>query len=123
MTAEAILCRMYLGWQKDDPRLVSAIDWITRYHLPNSDAEFNVYYWYYAMQALHHYGGSKWQAWNRSVSNLLILSQETRGKHPGSWDPDRDTWGCLLGESMSRPWRFARSRCTIGICHCLNRSN
>ncbi len=97
MTAEAILCRMYLGWQKDDPRLVAAIDWLTQYHLPDADSEFNVYYWYYAMQAVHHYGGPKWKTWNRRIRDLLTMSQETRGKHPGSWDPDNDVWGRRAG--------------------------
>lgn len=97
MTAEAILCRMYLGWQKDDARLAAALDWLTRYHLPSNDSEFNVYYWYYATQAFHHYGGSKWNAWNKAVRDLLVASQETRGKHPGSWDPDQDVWGSRAG--------------------------
>ncbi len=97
MTAEAILCRMYLGWQKNDPRLAASIDWLTKYHLPDEDSEFNVYYWYYATQAIHHYGGTRWKTWNNRVRNLLISSQETRGKYPGSWDPDDDVWGNRAG--------------------------
>ena len=97
MTAEAILCRMYLGWQKDDPRLIAAVDWLTQYHLPDADSEFNVYYWYYAMQSMHHYGGSKWKTWNRRIRDLLTVSQESRGKYPGSWDPDNDVWGRRAG--------------------------
>jgi hypothetical protein len=97
MTAEALLCRMYLGWQADDPRLTAAIDWLYRYHLPDKDGDFNVYYWYYGMQALHHFGGPKWDSWNRRVRDLLILTQETRGRYPGSWDPDQDEWGRRAG--------------------------
>lgn len=97
MTAEAILCRMYLGWQKNDPRLAAAIEWLTKYHLPDEEGEFNVYYWYYAAQAMHHYGGSRWKTWNQRIRNLLIASQETAGKHPGSWDPDNDVWGNRAG--------------------------
>jgi hypothetical protein len=97
MTAEAILCRMYLGWQKDDPRLNASIDWLTQYHLPDSDSEFNVYYWYYAIQALHHYGGSKWNVWNKRIRDILLATQETSGRYPGSWDPDVDVWGQRAG--------------------------
>ena len=43
MTAEAILCRMYLGWKKDDPRLSSAVKWLIEDHLP-SDENPNLYY-------------------------------------------------------------------------------
>lgn len=97
MTAEAILCRMYLGWQKDDPRLNAAVDWLTQYHLPDVDQEFNVYYWYYAIQALHHFGGSKWNTWNKRIRDILLASQETSGRYPGSWDPDIDVWGQRAG--------------------------
>lgn len=112
MTAEAILCRMYLGWQRDDPRLASAIEWLTRYHLPESDEEFNVYYWYYGAQALHHYGGTRWTDWNRSVRDLLVLTQETDGEHPGSWNPELDVWGQRSG---GRIYVTSLAVCTLEV--------
>ena len=92
MTAEAILCRMYLGWSKDDPRLIEAVRWLMQYHLPTSQ-EKNVYYWYYATQVMHHYGGKAWEIWNRRMREILVAGQETRGRRAGSWDPAGYEWG------------------------------
>ena len=92
MTAEALLCRMYLGWERDDPRLVAAVRRMNKYHPPDED-EMNVYYWYYATQVMHHFGGSQWNKWNKKVRQLLVGSQRKRGTNAGSWDPDEFRWG------------------------------
>jgi len=55
MTAEALLCRQYLGWMHDDPRLRGGVDLLLR-NLINYD-EQDLYYWYYATQVMHHMGG------------------------------------------------------------------
>ncbi len=96
MTAEGILCRMYLGWRKDDPRLMLAVDWLSQNHAP-ADGEFNLYYWYYATQVMHHFGGTAWKRWNDQIKDILILSQETKGTDAGSWDPDEDYWASRGG--------------------------
>ncbi|MDY0171175.1 MAG: terpene cyclase/mutase family protein, partial [Thermoguttaceae bacterium] len=57
MTAAAILCRQYIGWPRDDRRIVAALDWLTETeNLVNYDGKRNVYYWYYATYACHHMG-------------------------------------------------------------------
>ncbi len=86
MTAEALLCRMYLGWQRDSGGLRSGVDYLVRDHLPEP-GNWNIYYWYYGTQALHHYGGSEWDAWNARMRDVLVYSQETKGRHAGSWAP------------------------------------
>ena len=88
MTAEAILCRMYLGWKKDDPRLSVAVKWLMDDHLP-SKRNPNLYYWYYGTQVMHHYGGNSWETWNRKMRELLISTQNTRSSNAGSWDPGK----------------------------------
>ena len=35
----------------------------------------NVYYWYYATQVLHNYGGRPWDTWNRALRKLLVSTQ------------------------------------------------
>ncbi len=110
MTAEAILCRMYLGWKKDDPRLMAAVKWLVRNHLPSVD-EMNLYYWYYGTQALHHYGGPEWETWNNEMRGLLIGSQDRRGRHPGSWDPEMFEWG----SSGGRIYTTALAVCTLEV--------
>ncbi len=91
LTAEGLLCRMYLGWEHDDPRLQTGV----RYLLENLPvwSEQNVYYWYYATQVMHHTEGSPWRTWNEQMRKLLPEKQVRRGRERGSWDPADDRWG------------------------------
>ncbi len=86
MTAEALLCRIYLGWTKSDPPLMEGVRWLLDEHPPAADRP-NVYYWYYGTQALHHVGGAEWERWNFLMRDALVSTQETRGAAAGSWDP------------------------------------
>ncbi|MBC8351261.1 MAG: hypothetical protein H8E66_04710 [Planctomycetes bacterium] len=86
MTAEGLLCRMYLGWKLDMPGIERGIRFLTTQHLPNRSSP-NIYYWYYGTQALHHHGGPEWEMWNREMREILIETQERRGHEAGSWDP------------------------------------
>ena len=96
MTAEALLMRQYLGWRRDDPRLISGVDWITLpENLINFKNDRNVYYWYYATQVAHHMEGSHWKRWNKVMRQILPEQQVSRGKESGSWDPNKpseDQW-------------------------------
>ena len=87
MTAEALLCRMYLGWTLDEPGLREGIAYLATRHLPDP-RQTNIYYWYYGTQALHHHGGPEWEAWNARMRDILIATQEDRGHQAGSWDPE-----------------------------------
>jgi hypothetical protein len=84
MTAEALLCRMYLGWKLDMPALQRGIEHLADNHLPDAAAP-NIYYWYYGTQAFHHHGGPEWERWNRRMREILIETQERRGHMAGSW--------------------------------------
>jgi hypothetical protein len=92
MTAEALLCRVYLGWAKDRPALGEGIDWLIEDHLPR-EHQPNIYYWYYGTQLMHHYGGEPWETWNLQMRDILCQSQETRGHAAGSWAPRGDHAG------------------------------
>jgi hypothetical protein len=88
MTAAAILCRQYIGWPRDDRRIVAALDWLTETeNLVNYDGKRNVYYWYYATYACHHMGGSYWEQWNEAMRKAVLQAQVKRGREAGSWDP------------------------------------
>lgn len=87
MTAEAILCRMYLGWKRDDPRIMRSIRWLVNEHLPEEGDQADIYYWYYGTQALHHYGGREWERWNRALRDRLVSMQVRAGRFAGSFDP------------------------------------
>ncbi|MCP4191902.1 MAG: terpene cyclase/mutase family protein [Planctomycetaceae bacterium] len=91
MTAEALLCRQYLGWKKDDPRLQNGVEIIG--DEPMNMQQRNVYYWYYATQVLHHMGGDAWDNWNRVMRKELPATQTRAGAERGSWSPIDDQWG------------------------------
>lgn len=95
MTAEGLLCRQYLGWERDDQRLVDGVDYLLNY-LPSWDGR-NVYFWYYATQVLHHMEGEPWRLWNSEMRQLLPEHQVKRGRERGSWDPGGDRWGSQGG--------------------------
>ena len=70
MTAEGLLCRQYLGWERDHPpmeRGIMALLDDSPFDLRDAD----VYYWYYATQVLHHFGGSPWRLWNEKMREDL----------------------------------------------------
>ncbi len=110
MTAEAILCRMYLGWTKNDPRLDAAVKWLITDHLP-SRRDPNLYYWYYGTQVMHHYGGNAWEKWNERTRSLLISTQQTGGRYPGSWTPGDFEWGSRGG----RIYTTSLAVCTLEV--------
>ena len=91
MTAEALLCRQYLGWQRDDPRLREGVDYIRAHPITYRDQ--NVYYWYYATQVLHHMEGDAWEEWNSHMRQVVPENQTKTGKERGSWSPTNDRWG------------------------------
>lgn len=89
MTAEALLCRQYLGWPRDDQRLVKGVEYITLpENLVNYARNRNVYFWYYATQVTHHMGGNFWQRWNGAMRQAVPEKQVKEGRESGSWAPD-----------------------------------
>jgi hypothetical protein len=85
MTAEALLCRQYLGWPREHAGLRAGVDYLLK-HLPDP-RDPNIYYWYYATQVMHHFGGKPWETWNAQMSYALVGMQETKGHAAGSWAP------------------------------------
>ncbi len=91
MTAEGLLCRQYLGWKHDDPRLVRGSN-IVRDTGMNWE-EQDLYFWYYATQTLHHMGGEWWNSWNKVMRQTVPERQTKIGREKGSWSPSNDQWG------------------------------
>jgi prenyltransferase/squalene oxidase-like repeat protein len=96
MTAEGLLCRQYLGWKRDDPRLVEGVQWLLQpENLIGREGRRDVYYWYYATQTLHHMEGEYWKRWNNVMRQVIPEQQVKVGREKGSWDPikpKRDRW-------------------------------
>ena len=86
MTAEALLCRLYLGWPADHPSIKAGVKYLLKEHPPDAKKP-HAYYWYYATQVMHHVGGDSWKKWNSLMRDTLIKMQQQRGSAAGSWDP------------------------------------
>jgi hypothetical protein len=99
MTAEALLCRQYLGWTSDNVSLRRGAG--TVYLDLTMSNSRNIYYWYYATQLLHNLGGKEWVSWNKHVRDGLVGMQVTSGGcDVGSWSPihpQPDVWGQRVG--------------------------
>ena len=80
-TAVGLLCRMYLGWKKDNPALERGVKWLANQGPSKTDMYFN----YYATQVLRHWEGDLWKTWNEKLRDQLVESQAKQGHETGSW--------------------------------------
>lgn len=90
MTAEALVCKLFLGLKQDAAATNEAIAYLLQ-ETPQG-GPFNEYYWYYATLALFQLQGDAWEAWNGALQERLLASQETSGTLAGSW-PTNTVWG------------------------------
>lgn len=98
MTAEALVCRLFLGSLQDDPACREAVAFVAQ-ELPGEGAK-NLYYWYYATLGLYQMQGEPWQQWNHALQQTLVAAQRRDGRSAGSWDPDT-VWGGYGGRVYS----------------------
>ena len=92
MTAVGLLCRMYLGWKRDNPAVKAGVEHLSKVGPQPGKIYFN----YYATQVLHHWGGDLWNQWNLKMRNELVSTQVKSGPGAGSWDV-RDDHGSQGG--------------------------
>lgn len=83
-TAVGLLCRMYMGWDKSAPGIVDGMGAIGDKG-PSTGNGANMYYNYYATQAMKHLGGRQWTEWNGEMRDFLVKSQSKDGNAAGSW--------------------------------------
>jgi hypothetical protein len=95
MTAEAWVCRQFLGVGGPGPPSTEAAEFLLR---NDSDrGPTNVYYWYYATLALYQHGGEPWSRWNALIRDKIVTLQRASGHQTGSWDPDESLYGAKGG--------------------------
>lgn len=95
LTAEALLCRQWLGWPKTFQQMTAGVKYVTAdENLPAwTPGRRNVYGWYYTSQMLHNIGGEDWKRWNTAVRDVVVRNQVTSGTTKagmdtrGSWHP------------------------------------
>ncbi len=85
-TAVGLLCRMYMGWDKNVPGLAEGMASLAE-RGPSADSgnSADMYYNYYATQAMKHIGGRQWNDWNNKMRDFLVKTQEKDGNKAGSW--------------------------------------
>ncbi|WP_145088153.1 prenyltransferase/squalene oxidase repeat-containing protein [Anatilimnocola aggregata] len=87
-SAIGLLCRMHRSWKRTDPRLIAGLEKLAARGPDEQDLYFN----YYATQALHHFDGPLWEKWNLAQRDRLIATQVQEGHAAGSWyTPDHHT--------------------------------
>jgi len=86
-TAQGLLCRMYLGWKKNNSTLQRGI---TEALVNRGPEKQGFYYNYYATQVMYQVQGPAWDAWNAQLKGILLQSQGTVGHETGSWHSNRD---------------------------------
>lgn len=87
MTAEALVCRQWLGQPRSDPAQEEAGDYLLA-RLPNVN-DYHLYYWYYGTLAMFQLGGTYWERWNSQLKVTLLATQEKNGHQRGSWAPEK----------------------------------
>ena len=81
LTSVGLLCRMYMGWSKDEKGIKEGVALLSKTGPKMDDFYFN----YYATQVMRHYGGEEWEKWNTKMRDSLINSQSSVGHEAGSW--------------------------------------
>ena len=81
MSVVGLFSRMMLGWPRDYSPMLKGMARIAEQAPHQNDMYFN----YYASQALHHLGGPGWKRWNPRMREYLVKSQATTGHETGSW--------------------------------------
>ena len=95
MTAEAWVCRQFLGVGGPGPASSEAADFLQKNESDRGPT--NVYYWYYATLALYQHGGEPWSRWNDRLRDKLVGLQRDSGHQKGSWEPDTSLYGSKGG--------------------------
>jgi hypothetical protein len=91
MTAEAWVCRQFLGVGGPGAASTEAATHLLQ-NAPDR-SEYNLYYWYYGTLAMYQQGGTAWTRWNNQVRDQIIRRQRLKGHSTGSWDPDDSQYG------------------------------
>jgi hypothetical protein len=99
MTAEAWVCRQFLGVGGPGPASTEAAESLLQNDSDRGSS--NVYYWYYATLALYQHGGEPWSRWNAKIRDRIVALQCSTGHQTGSWEPDKSPYGATAGRIYS----------------------
>ncbi len=80
-TAVALLSRMYMGINRDDPDLERGCNYLLGRGISKKD----IYFDFYTTLTLHHAQHELWEDWNKQMRDHLVKTQEVIGHQAGSW--------------------------------------
>lgn len=80
-TAVALLSRMYMGINRDDPNLQRGCSYLLGRGVDKTD----IYFDFYTTLTLHHVQHELWEDWNKQMRDYLVKTQEVAGHQAGSW--------------------------------------
>ena len=95
MTAEAWVCRQFLGAGGPGASSTEAAAYLLQHESDKGDSNF--YYWYYGTLAMYQHGGQPWTRWNARIRDRVVKLQRSTGHPSGSWDPDESIYGARGG--------------------------
>ena len=87
MTAEAWVCRQFLGVGGPGPSSTEAAAYLLQHNSDKGDSNF--YYWYYGTLAMYQHGGQPWTRWNDRDRDRIVQLQRTTGHQAGKLGPRR----------------------------------
>ena len=73
-----VLYRVCTAGKGHDPVVVGGVASHLMANLPEENSR-NIYYWYYASQALHNMDDKDWDTWNRKMREILVREQVRTG--------------------------------------------
>ena len=115
MTAEALVCRQFLGTVASTPSADEAGDYLLG-ELPNRE-RINLYYWYYGTLAMYQLGGEHWQRWNKRCKRRFSTSKSPKATWPEAGT--RNAFGAATAAaSIAPPCRPFASKSTTAFCRC-----
>ena len=103
LSAVGLLSRMYIKNNSKAPWVARGVKNMWEEHKPN-EAEWDMYYYYYATQVVHFFDGKDWrQNWNPAMRKLLLDKQLTAATNAkpadiGSWPKDNGFIGSSCGK-------------------------
>ena len=109
MTAEALVCRQFLGISRDNPSSDEAGQFLLG-ELPAVEGRPNLYYWYYGTLGMYQMQGDYWKEWNQALQAALVERQTTTGAAAGSWEPD-----CIWGGHGGRVYSTAMAALCLEV--------
>ena len=98
LSAVGLLCQVYISnWGPQNPSLAGGVEYLLS--MPPRESRFDMYYYYYATQVVHFFGGPDWhKTWNPRMRDMLIkLQEQKKGEFYGSWAPDEAHIGSHCG--------------------------